>query len=189
MKKILLINGHPNTDSFCYSLTDAYKKGALSTGAKIRQTDIANLDFSAFALKSFDTFAIPSDLAKAQEDISWADHIVIVHPIWWATMPAILKAFIEQTFLMGFAAKYEENGKITKLLTGKSVRIISTLDTPVWILKAFLKEPSFKTHKANFSFCGIKPIRQTYFAPVVKSDDAKRKAWLQAAEGLGKHQK
>ena len=189
MKKILLINGHPKEDSFCYALAAAYKKGASNADAEIRQVDIAKLEFDAFALKSFDTFTIPNDLKKAQKDISWADHLVIVHPIWWATMPAILKAFIEQTFLMGFAAKYEENGKITKLLTGKSVRIISTLDTPVWILKTFLKQPSFKTHKANFSFCGIKPIKQTYFAPVVKSDDAKREKWLSQAEHLGRQLK
>ncbi len=185
MKKILLINGHPNPDSFCYSLAKAYRQG-VGAQANFRQIDVAHLTFDVGALKHFDSFEIPEDLRKAQEDIGWANHIVIVHPIWWATMPALLKSFIEQTFLMGFAAQYEKNGKITKLLTGKSVRVISTLDTPVFLYKSFLGNPSFKVHKANFSFCGIKPIRQTYIGPVVKSDDAKRKQWLRSVEQLGK---
>lgn len=185
MKKILLVNGHPNPKSFCYALTESYKSG-VGTKASIRQIDIARLNFDVFNLKHFDTFKIPDDLKKAQDDIRWADHLVIVHPIWWATMPAILKSFIEQTFLMGFAAQYEPSGKITKLLTGKSVRIISTMDTPVFIYKSFLGNPSYKTHKANFSFCGIKPIRQTYFGPLVKSDTAQRKKWLKLVEQLGR---
>ena len=185
MKKILLINGHPNPDSFCYSLAKAYSKG-VGEQATLRQIDVARLNFDVGALKHFDSFEIPVDLQKAQADIRWANHIVIVHPIWWATMPALLKSFIEQTFLMGFAAKYEKSGKITKLLTDKSMRVISTLDTPVFLYKSFLGNPSFKVHKANFSFCGIKPIRQTYLGPVVKSDEVKRKKWIKKVEQLGK---
>lgn len=186
MKKILILNGHPKIDSFNYTLSKAYKKGAIKSGAEVRQIDIANLDFDTFELKSFDSFKIPKDLAKAQIDIKWSDHLVFIHPIWWGTLPAILKSFFEQTFLMGFAAQYETNGKITKLLTGKTARIISTMDTPTWIFKYFLKDPSFKTHKANLNFCGIKPVKRTYYAPIIKSTKEQREKWLKETEQLGK---
>ena len=156
MKKILIINGHPNVESFNYALSKAYRKGALGSGAEVRQIDIANLDFDTFELKSLDSFKIPKDLEKAQKDIKWSEHIVFVHPIWWGTLPAILKSFFEQTFLMGFAAQFESNGKITKLLTGKTARIISTLDTPVWIFFLFTKRPIIQNSQSQFEFLWYK---------------------------------
>lgn len=185
MKKVIIINGHPNPDSFNYALSKAYKKGAEKRGAVVRQIDIANLNFDVFELKLLNNFIVPKVLEQAQIDIKWADHLVFVHPIWWGTLPAILKSFFEQTFLMGFAAQYEANGKITKLLEGKTARIISTMDTPVWIYKYLLKDPSFKTHKANLNFCGIKPVKGTYYAPIIKSTKEQRERWLTQAEQLG----
>ncbi|MEI7504247.1 MAG: NAD(P)H-dependent oxidoreductase [Paludibacter sp.] len=46
MKKILIINGHPNKDSFNFGLVDAYKKGALSSGAEVKEIVIAELKFN-----------------------------------------------------------------------------------------------------------------------------------------------
>ncbi len=187
MKKILIINGHPNLKSFNYALSEAYKKGASTQNAEVRLINIAKLDFDAFALKSFDSFEVPDDILKAQKEIKWADHLVWIYPTWWATIPAIMKSFFEQTFLMGFAAKYEESGKITKLLKNKSARIISTMDTPPWFFKLFLGDPAFKTHKANMNFCGIKPLKRTYFGPLIKSDEKQRNKWLKDVEKLGRN--
>jgi putative NADPH-quinone reductase len=186
MKKILVINGHPKPDSLNNALAEAYRKGAVSQNADVRQIDIAKLEFDVFEFEKFDGFEIPDDLAKAQKDIEWADHLVWIYPTWWAAMPAIMKSFFEQTFLMGFAAEYDTNGKVTKLLKNKTARIISTMDTPVWMFKYLLGDPAFKTNKANLNFCGIKPVKRTYFGPVVKSDKTVRLKWLQQAEDLGR---
>lgn len=36
MKKILIINGHPNKESFCFGLEERYKKGADAGGGMVR---------------------------------------------------------------------------------------------------------------------------------------------------------
>jgi putative NADPH-quinone reductase len=46
MKKILVINGHPNRDSFNFGLFDAYKNGALASGADIKEIVITDLIFN-----------------------------------------------------------------------------------------------------------------------------------------------
>lgn len=46
MKKILIINGHPNSDSFNFGLFEAYKKGALNTGAQVKEIVIKDLKFN-----------------------------------------------------------------------------------------------------------------------------------------------
>ena len=46
MKKILLINGHPNSDSFNFGLFESYKKGAVTAGADIKEIVIKDLVFN-----------------------------------------------------------------------------------------------------------------------------------------------
>jgi NAD(P)H-dependent FMN reductase len=46
MKKILIINGHPDKESFCFALAESYKKGADSTGADCKLVHLIDLDFN-----------------------------------------------------------------------------------------------------------------------------------------------
>jgi putative NADPH-quinone reductase len=46
MKKILILNGHPNSDSFNVALFEAYKKGALNSGAIIKEIVIKDVVFN-----------------------------------------------------------------------------------------------------------------------------------------------
>ena len=46
MKKILIINGHPNKDSFNFAIVEAYKNGAIKSGAEIKEIVIADLQFN-----------------------------------------------------------------------------------------------------------------------------------------------
>jgi putative NADPH-quinone reductase len=84
------------------------------------------------------------DLLAAWEKILWAEHLVWIYPIWWGSMPAILKGFIDRLFLLGFAFKKKENSVWwDKLLTGKSARIITTLDQPKWYFYYDIKDQFF----------------------------------------------
>ncbi|OYT13210.1 MAG: NADPH:quinone reductase [Bacteroidetes bacterium 4572_114] len=188
MKKILIINGHSNKDSLNHAISEAYKKGAKSNNAELKVLNIIDLEFKPF-MSGFSKDIEPEpDILKAQEAISWADHLVWVYPTWWATIPALMKAFIEQTFLPGFAFKYKKSKKFVKwdkYLTGKSARIISTMDSPPWFYKLFIKDPGYKTMKDILNFCGIKPVKRTYFGSVKTSSVEQRKQWINNAEKLG----
>ena len=45
MKNILIINGHPNRESFNFGIMNAYKEGAEKAGAQVQQVIIADLQF------------------------------------------------------------------------------------------------------------------------------------------------
>lgn len=45
MKKIAIINGHPNKNSFNFGMAEAYRKGAEQSGAEVREIVIAELEF------------------------------------------------------------------------------------------------------------------------------------------------
>ncbi|CAG5087766.1 NAD(P)H-dependent oxidoreductase [Parvicella tangerina] len=191
--KILIINGHPNTESFNYALHKAFKNGVLTKGKhSIEEINIAKLNFNLNLSKGYSSgITMETDLINAQNKIKNADHIVWIYPLWWSMMPTIMKGFIDRVFVPGFAFKYHPNSsKWDKLLKGKTTEIIATLDTPVFIFKLFLGEGGVKVfRKSVLGFCGIKTTRTTYIGPIKPSTPEQRKNWLQKVELMGQSKK
>lgn len=191
-KKILIIQGHPDSQSYNHALHAAYKKGALSTGADVKEIFVGDLPFNPnlkFGYRK--RTELEPCLIDAQEKIKWCDHLVLIYPIWWGSMPAILKGFFDRAFLPGFAFKKRE-GSVwwDKFLTGKTGRVISTMDQPNWFYWLVNGAPSDKAIKRlTFRFCGIGPTRITNIGPIRLSTDKYRASWLQKIEKLGVAQK
>ncbi|GLU54196.1 NAD(P)H-dependent oxidoreductase [Dyadobacter frigoris] len=190
MRKILIINGHPDPESFAAGIADAYKKGALQAGAEIKELLLSNLDFNPILQFGYrKRTELEPDLLDAQQKILWAEHIVWVYPVWWGGTPALLKGFIDRTFLPGFAFKYRDNSVWwDKLLTGRSAHIISTLDQPAWYYWLVNGRPTYHTmKKMTLEFSGFKPVRTTTFGPIRKSTEEYRTKWLVKIEQLGRN--
>ena len=189
MKKVLIINGHPDVESFNFSIAEAYKRGALESGAEIKEIIVRDLNFNPnlqFGYRK--RTELEPDLLEAQQKITWAEHIVWIYPVWWGLYPAILKGFIDRVFLPGFAfAKRENSVWWDKLLTGKSARIISTLDQPAWYYWLINLQPSNNAmKKMTLEFSGFKPVKTTTIGPIRLSKENYRKNWLNKIEKLGR---
>lgn len=192
MKKILIINGHPDRESLCFALAESYKKGADTNGDQCLLVHLIDLKFNPILSYGYRIVSeLEPDLQKIQQDILQADHLVFVYPNWWATFPALLKGFIDRVFLPNFAFKYHEKGPLwDKLLKGKTARLIVTMDTPKWYYWLVNRNAGHHAMKIGvLEFCGIKPIKISVFAPVKSSNDLKRKKWLAEVETLGRNQK
>lgn len=188
MKKILIINGHPNKDSFNFGLFEAYKKGALVAGADVKEIVIKDLNFNPNLQFGYQKRTeLEVDLLDAWEKIKWAEHLVWIHPVWWGGLPAITKGFIDRLFLPGFAFQYRENSVWwDKLLTDRTAHIITTLDQPSWYYWFAFGRPSVnQLKKSTLEFCGIKPVKVTYIGPVKNTELSLRKKWLDKIEKLG----
>lgn len=186
--KILLINGHPDKESYNYVLAASYIKGAKESGAEVQEINIAELTFNPnleFGYRK--RTELEPDLLKAQESIKWADHIVWVYPVWWGSVPAIMKGFLDRVLLPGFAFKKRE-GSVwwDKFLTGKTSRIICTMDQPTWFYRWINGRPShIAMKKLTMNFIGIKKVRITSIGPLRLSKEEFRKKWLAKIEKLG----
>ena len=191
MKKILLINGHPNKESFCAALATSYKNGALANGASIKEITIGELNFNPNLSFGYQKRTdLEPDLIEAWEKIKWADHLVWIHPVWWGGLPAIMKGFIDRVFLPGFAFQYRENSVWwDKLLAGKTAHIITTLDQPGWYYWLMNGRPSVnQLKKTTLEFCGVKPVKVTYIGRIKDSKPEERVKWLEQVTILGKKQ-
>lgn len=190
MKKILLIQAHPVKDTYADQLFQAYKKGALSAGADVKELILKNLNFNINFSEGYrGKQELEPDLVLSQNLIDWADHLVFVYPNWWGTYPALLKGFIDRTFLPGFAFKFEEGKQLpVQLLKGKSARLIVTMDTPNWYYKLIQGAPGHQSmRKAILNFCGIAPVKISSFGPIRKSSEKQRGEWLKTIERYGKN--
>lgn len=188
MKNILIINGHPNAESFNTALVESYKKGALKSGAKISEINIRDLKFNPNLEHGYSQrMELEPDLLEAWKKMNDANHLVFVFPMWWGFTPAMLKGFFDRILLPGFAFKYRENSNLwDKLLKGKTAHIICTTDYPIFYYKWILREPGIKTiRKMILGFCGIKTTKTTYIGPVRNSSIEYRISALQKTEGLG----
>ncbi len=190
-KKILLINGHPDAESYNFALADAYIKGAKKAGAEIQIINIRALSFNPNLEYGYrKRTALEPDLIKAQELILWAEHLVWIYPVWWGSVPAIMKGFIDRVLLPGFAFKKREGSLWwDKLLKGRTARIICTLDQPAWFYRWFNSAPSHSAmKKLTLKFIGIQKVRITAIGPIRLSTDQYREKCLSRIEKLGQRQ-
>jgi putative NADPH-quinone reductase len=189
-KNILLILGHPSENSFCKALLDAYKTGAEAAGANCKTLYLSKLNFNvnlSDGYKTGEAMQLEDDLIASQQLIQWADHVVMAYPNWWGFMPAIAKGFIDRVFLPGFAFKHQ-SGKIfpDKLLKGKSMRLLVTMDTPKWWFYLIYRASQYQILKdIVFGYVGFNPIGFSTFGFIRKSTDKQRNNWLRKVEQLG----
>jgi putative NADPH-quinone reductase len=189
-KRIAIIQGHPDAQNrhYGHALAEAYLKGATEAGHELRVIDIARLDFPLLRSKDeFDHGAPPESICQAQETIRWAEHLVIFYPLWLGSMPALLKAFLEQTFRPVFALsnlKTESSWK--KLLKGKSARIVVTMGMPAFFYRWYFRAHSLKSLERNIlGFCGIGPIKESLIGMVEAENGDAREKWLRKMRILG----
>lgn len=187
-KKVLVINGHPDKESFNYALSEAYLDGLSGSDSQVELLNIADLDFNPNLKYGYRKISeLEPDLLIAIEKIRWADHLVWILPMWWYGMPALMKGFIDRVFLPGFFFKYQKGNPFPKkLLKGKTARLIITADTVRWYDRWFMGSPLINQFKkGTLEFCGIKPVKVTYIAPIKDSSEAFRARWLSKVKKLG----
>jgi putative NADPH-quinone reductase len=112
--------------------------------------------------------APPPAIAEAQETIAWAEHLVIIYPLWLGAMPALLKGFFEQAMRPGFAvARSGVEPGPKQPLKGRSAHIIVTMGMPALVYRWYFRAHSLKSLKRNIlGFVGIAPQRDTIIGMV-----------------------
>lgn len=189
--RVLIIQGHPDAGGghFCNALADAYAEGAQQAGHEVRRIEAAALGLPLLAGKQdYDTGTPPEAAQRCQDDIAWAQHLLIVYPLWLGSMPAVLKGFFEQVLRPGFAiARSDSPGMWRKKLKGRSARIVVTMGMPALAYRWYFRAHSLKSLERNIlRFVGIGPIRESLIGMVESGGPAKHRRWLERMRALGR---
>lgn len=190
-KKIVIICGNPDADSFTGSVLDYYQKGAEEGGHEVVRFNLGEMKFDPILHKGYKEIQpLEKDLVDLQEAITAADHIVIGYPNWWTTMPALLKGVFDRIWLPGFAFNFnKQTRKVEKHLAGRTARvfILSGSHSPFktwWKFGDYTNEIQY----GILEFAGIK-TNVTSYGPCEKVGDPCRAKWLKEVESLGKASK
>jgi len=189
--RVAVIQGHPDTHAphFGHALAAEYEGAAKESGHEVRTIDVARLDFPLLrSAREWQEGSPCEAIREAQKTITWADHLVVVFPLWLGDMPALLKAFLEQAFRPGFAIATEGPGRAWKrLLKGKSARIVVTMGMPAFFYRVYFRAHSVKSLKRNIlEFSGVSPVRATYVGMVEGKKPGGHHLWLAKMRALGR---
>jgi putative NADPH-quinone reductase len=192
-KRIVLIQGHPDSDPnrFCRGLAASYLAGAQASGHEVKSIEIADLDFALLRTQDdYEHKPAPPAIKAAQEILFWAEHWVVIYPLWAGDLPALTKGFFEQILRPDFAFRYKEKGFPDKLLKGRSCRIIVTMGMPAIIYRLYYLSHGLQNFKRNIlGLAGINPIRSTLHGRIDQLSALARTQILETTELLGRDAK
>jgi len=179
----LIVYAHPNPKSFCHAIKDEIEIKIKQQGGALVVRDLYQQGFnpvlSSGDFVQFLQHATPVDIQAEQESIRRADVLIFVYPVWWFSMPAILKGYIDRVFSRGFAYDYEGH-RIKGLLPGKRVMIFSTTGGPriAYYLAGYKAAIKTAIDAGIFKFCGMQVALHKYFYAVPAITDSARKKML-----------
>jgi NAD(P)H dehydrogenase (quinone) len=187
---ILIITAHPSSTSFTAALCTEFSSQSRLQGHAVEILDLYQTDLQQPFLSFQSAKEFPQNAARSaiQAKITWADQLVFIHPIWWGSMPAILKNWIDQNLTSKFAYKYSKGGKAIGLLKPKTARLFITCDIPMW--KYLMIGVPFMTtwYFAILDLCGLEVKSISVYSKMRKSTEQKRKRWLEQTKTIARDQ-
>lgn len=192
MKKIFILLGHPDKIGMCGKLADAYESGAKEGGHDVRRMNLGDMHFDPILHQGYRARQeLEPDLVAFQEAVQWADHFVIVYPVWWVGMPALLKGLFDRAWLPGSAFRYIklESGKRTmfwhRMYRGKTARTILTSGTAPWLVRLLPGNVNAQLRWGILWFAGFS-VRSIWFGPAENRVEAVCISWCDKVHALGR---
>lgn len=190
-KNIFILFGGTDKDSFCGSVADAYEAGARGAGHMVKRINVGEISFDPILYKGYKVIqTLEPDLQLVQTYMKWADHVVVVYPNWWGTMPAILKGLFDRMFLPGFAFRFQKEGLLKgigweKLLSGRSASVFITMNVYPLLAWILYGDNSNEIRRNILKFAGFSPVRLMKVGPVERMKQPALDALKKKATKLG----
>lgn len=158
--KTLIIYAHPDHESHAKTTLGLVEEKLKSNSTEYEVLDLYHMKFNPVISKEEiyhkKEKGLPDDVKHLQEKIAQSNHLIFIYPIWWNSMPAILKGFIDRIFTSGFAYKYVNN-RPKGLLNGKTATVFVSTGASKILTYIFSGNRFKKNIARDISwFCGIK---------------------------------
>lgn len=191
-RKIFLLLGHPFAGGFCGELADAYEAGAKEGGHTLVRMNLGDMKFDPILHKGYREIQnMEPDLATFQKNIQESEHFVIVYPVWWVGMPALLKGLFDRAWLPGSAFRYMRmpSGKRSilwhRLYRGKTSRIFMTSGTQPLLVRFLPGNVNAQLKWGILWFAGF-AVRTRWFGPSENIPEKRKARWLAETKELGR---
>jgi NAD(P)H dehydrogenase (quinone) len=175
MKKILIIDGHPDSESLGAFLCKNYEDSARKHH-EVTKITIRDLKFDAILHYGYrKTQDLKPDLLDAQGKIKACEHLILFTPNWWGSLPALTKGFFERVFISGFSHRFNPEKKMAeKLLAGRTASVFYTQSSPKFYTHFIIGDGFWKCVKNSIlSYVGFADVKR-YCIPKAKKIEPQR---------------
>jgi putative NADPH-quinone reductase len=187
---ILIIDGHPDpTDGrFVHALANEYRDGAQREGHDTTTIRVADLQFPWLrSQQEFEHGEPPESIRDCQHAMERATHVVILYPLWLGSMPAALKALLEQVLRPDFTFSSPTPGRLPKkFLGGRTARIVVTMGMPTFVYRWYYRAHSVRSLERNIlKFVGFSRVRTTFIGDIAGLSKESRERWRRKIRSFG----
>lgn len=187
-KRIYILMGNPDKEgTLSAEVADAYQREAQAAGHEVRRANLGDLSFDPILHKGYKVIQeLEPDLKKVQEDMRWADHFVLIYPLWWAGMPALLKGLFDRMWLPGFAFRFWKNGLgWDKPMKGKTARVVILSKNWPTLERFLFGDFKNEIGRALLGFSGYK-VRITEFGDSETPSLSRKESFLHTVSKLAR---
>jgi NAD(P)H dehydrogenase (quinone) len=152
--KHLIVLAHPNAKSFTHTLAEAYAAELAKMGHGCDFRDLYAMNFNPVLQPSELNAQALADAQAEQERVKEADATAFFYPLWWASMPAILKGYIDRVFTHGVAYRFEGN-VMRGLLKGRTNLLVTVSAAPRRVLQEVGEWDAIRAIQDNHIFHSV----------------------------------
>lgn len=157
----LIVVVHPASVSLTRSVATALVAALEANGHTVEIADLVAERFNpVFGAADHAAFSgddsTPDDVRKEQQRLDRADHLILVYPVYWWSMPALLKGWIDRVFISGWAFDEGSGGKIVKKLGWLKVHLVAIAGaaSQTYTKRGYRQAMRTQIEEGIFDFCG-----------------------------------
>lgn len=182
MSTALVIDGHPDARSLTAELARRYADGH----GDARVLALRELDFDPHLRFGYRArMPLEPDLAEAKAALHEATTVVVVTPVWWGSVPALLKGFFDRALLPQQEYRFSPAGLPVGLVAADRGRLLMLADTPWYFTPLTGLAAQTQVARNTMRLCGIRSVRTHRMLGVKGSSPARIQGWLDQATRLG----
>lgn len=178
--RTLIVTAHPDPQSLTHAVAAQIAAGLRTAGhANVTMADLSaegfDPRFSQDDLAAHHRRApSPTDVLQEQARLDGADALVLVFPVYWWAMPALLKGWIDRVFSNGWA--YDDGGAngVVKKLGHLDVHLVALggADDRTWQRRGYRAAMKTQIETGIFDYCGAPVVSSTLLLEVDSTDPA-----------------
>ncbi|KNY05803.1 NAD(P)H-dependent oxidoreductase [Microbacterium sp. GCS4] len=183
MTTALVLDGHPDARSLTAELARRYA-AAHGDARVLAVRDLAFDPSLRFGYR--ERMDLEPDLADAKRMLHEASSVTVMTPLWWGSVPAVLKGFFDRALLPQQEYRYSTLGIPEGLLPARRGRLILLADTP-WYAVPFTGLPAqTQVARNTLRLCGIRSVRTHRMLGVKTASPERIASWIARVEELGR---
>lgn len=184
--QISVILAHPDSSSFNHAIAHTVTETLEQNGHQVFFHDLYRENFNPClpANEIPKNVPLPVEIEQHCREIASVDGIIVVHPNWWGTPPAILCGWVDRVMRPGVAYEFLEHdsgeGVPNGLLKADKALVFNTSNTETERERTVFRDPLESIWKnCIFDLCGIRAFQRRMFNIIVTSTPQQRTQWLE----------